>query len=252
MSSPNQLSFLPDDYLERKARRRTNLICAVLFLICVSGMVSTIVVADRTLRQARQINDAASKEFAEAAKPIQQFQQLQEKQRTMAHQAELTASLLEKVPRSFLLAELTNSMPAGVSLLALTLDSKVRAAAPAPVAQTTFEKKKAEAEAKKGVTAPPQPKRYDVHLKLTGIALTDVQVAQFISKLNQSRLLKDVNLLISDEHVQGTDKVRKFEIEMALNPNAEVQPAERDGGGNETQTVELSATEAGLAPAEGQ
>ena len=31
-AAPNELSFLPDDYLERKARRRTNAICAVLFL----------------------------------------------------------------------------------------------------------------------------------------------------------------------------------------------------------------------------
>ena len=31
MGAPNELSFLPDDYLERKARRRTNAICAVLF-----------------------------------------------------------------------------------------------------------------------------------------------------------------------------------------------------------------------------
>ena len=33
MSSPNQLSFLPDDYLETKRRRRTNFVCALLFLV---------------------------------------------------------------------------------------------------------------------------------------------------------------------------------------------------------------------------
>ena len=33
MGAPNELSFLPDDYLERKARRRANAICAVLFFI---------------------------------------------------------------------------------------------------------------------------------------------------------------------------------------------------------------------------
>ena len=37
-SAPNQLSFLPDDYLELKAQRRTNAICAGLFAVVV-GMV---------------------------------------------------------------------------------------------------------------------------------------------------------------------------------------------------------------------
>ena len=50
-----------------------------------------------------------------------------------------------------------------------------------------------------------------------------MQVAQFISKLNQSRLLKDVNLLISDEFLQGTDKVRKFEASRAVRGSA-MQP----------------------------
>ena len=58
----------------------------------------------------------AAADKAQAARPIEQFQKLQEKQRTMAMQAELTSSLIEKVPRSFLLAELTNSLPTGVSL----------------------------------------------------------------------------------------------------------------------------------------
>ena len=33
MKAPNDLSFLPDDYLENKAQRRANVICAILFLV---------------------------------------------------------------------------------------------------------------------------------------------------------------------------------------------------------------------------
>ena len=36
MSAPNQVSFLPDDYLARKAQQRTNIICAMLFLIVIT------------------------------------------------------------------------------------------------------------------------------------------------------------------------------------------------------------------------
>ena len=37
-SAPNELSFLPDDYLARKAQRRTNIFCAVLFCIVMTGI----------------------------------------------------------------------------------------------------------------------------------------------------------------------------------------------------------------------
>ena len=232
MKSPNELSFLPDDYLERKAQRRTNAICATLFLVVMVAIGSAFTYTERAMREAEHDHDAIEKRYTEAAKRIEQFQQLQEKQRTMAMQAELTSSLLEKVPRSFLLAEVTNSMPSGVSLLDLVLESKRRTSA-SPAAQAksaAFEKKSAAKDTakKKGPAAPgSEAKVFDVGIKITGIASTDVQVAQFITKLNQSTLLKDVNLVISDEYKGGTGQdannvMRKFQIEMMVSPSADV------------------------------
>jgi hypothetical protein len=40
MAAQNNLSFLPDGYLENKAQRRANAICAVLFIIVMGGMWS--------------------------------------------------------------------------------------------------------------------------------------------------------------------------------------------------------------------
>ena len=104
MSAPNQLSFLPDDYLARKAIRRTNVIFAILFLLTVGAAGAAFTYAKKGVKVAREANDIARNDKAQAARPIEQFQKLQEKQRTMAMQAELTSSLIEKVPRSFLLA----------------------------------------------------------------------------------------------------------------------------------------------------
>ena len=240
MSAPNQLSFLPDDYLARKAIRRTNVIFAVLFLLTVSGASATFTFAKNRVKVARDANEVARTEKAAAARPIEQFQKLQEKQRTMAMQAELTSSLIEKVPRSFLLAELTNSLPTGVSLVDLVLESRKRSATPAAAPpKTTFQAKSGSPSANRQVTASVQPVSFDVGMRVTGIASNDVQVAQFITKLNASRLLKDVNLVISDEFKSGDDKLRKFQIEMSLNPSAEIDPM--SGQQTKTAAVDLSA-----------
>ena len=241
MSAPNQLSFLPDDYLARKAQRRTNVIFAILFLLTVGAAGAAFTHAKKGVKVAREANEIARNDKAQAARPIEQFQKLQEKQRTMAMQAELTSSLIEKVPRSFLLAEMTNSLPTGVSLVDLVLDSRKKVAAPAPPApKGSFEVKAPGSAGAKPAAPQVQPIMYDVTMKVTGIASNDVQVAQFITKLNASRLLKDVNLVISDEFKSGDDKLRKFQIEMMLNPSAEIDPL---GGDHKMKTAAVDVTE---------
>jgi Tfp pilus assembly protein PilN len=241
MTSPNQLSFLPEDYMERKARRRSNIICAGLFVVVMAAIGSAFTLSDRGLRDLSKRRAGVESEYKLAARRISEVQSMKEKQQHMARQADLTDSLLERVPRSYLLAEITNSMPNGISLLDLSLETKIKVVAVAPKTQFAKKKLKAKEEAD---DAPPPLKQVDVTLKVTGIADNDVEVAQFISKLNSSSLLKDVNLVISDEYrptqVPGDkagDKMRRFQIEMTLRPDAEVQPSAQQ---TRTAAVELN------------
>ena len=218
MASPNQLSFLPDDYMEKKLRRRTNAILGTLFLVVVSAIGGTLFWKEKATQELQRQKADLDSQMTEAAKPIEQFKQMQEKQQQLAHQAELTASLLERIPRSYLLAEITNGIPSGVSLIDFNLESHIRAVSATPP-KTAFEQRKAEIDSAGNA----QPARvYDVSIKLTGMASTDVQVAQFITKLNRSNLLRDVNLLVSEEFKQGGEAMRKFQVEMTLNPDAQV------------------------------
>jgi len=224
--------------LARKARRRANVVCAILFMLVTGAIGGAFTYTERGLKAARAGAEDIAEQYAQAARPIEQFQKLQEKQRTMAHQAELTSSLIEKVPRSFLLAELTNSLPAGVSLIDLVLESR-RRQAPAAPPPSAFQAKQAQGAAQPAAAAPQvQPVVYEVTLKVTGMAANDVQVAQFISKLNGSRLLKDVNLVVSDEFKRGDDTLRKFQMEMTLNPSAEIDHL----GARQTKTAAIDMT----------
>jgi Tfp pilus assembly protein PilN len=231
MSAKHDLSFLPDDYLENKARRRANYICGGLFLITAVMITLAIATSEHSLRDIEQQHAKVDKEFTDAAKRIQQLQQMQEKQRTMAHQAELTATLLERVPRSVLLAKITNALPAGVSLEDLNLESRLHQADKNAPPQTAFEIKKSN-QAKSAASEQAQAKVYDVSLKLTGLAPTDLQVAELIRNLNSDGLFKDVNLIVSDwdkddresnQKDKLTENFRKFQIEMTIDPTADLQ-----------------------------
>jgi hypothetical protein len=114
----------------------------------------------------------------------------------------------------------------------MAMESKERSGA-APPAMTAFEQKRAALEGRT-VNAAVAPKVYDVYLKLEGVANTDVQVGDFMEKLKRSALFKDVNLIYTEElkqtaASQGNNRasakdeiLRKFQVELMLNPNAEV------------------------------
>src|SRR5688500_4644937 len=221
-ASPNQLSFLPDDCLERKAARRANLVCGTLSILVIGAIGSAFYLKERSMREINARAADVDKDYAAAAARIEQVQTLHAKQRQIVQHAELAAALVERVPRSNILAEFTNCMPPGASLLELLMESRPRASA-VPVG-TAFEQKKAALEARQKGAALPEAPKLDVHLKITGIAENDVQVSEFISKLNESRFLKDVNLVVSEVYQQDkAAALRRFQIEMMLNPDAEVR-----------------------------
>jgi Tfp pilus assembly protein PilN len=235
MSGPNQLSFLPDDYLERKASRRANLVCGTLSLLVIGAIGSAFYLKERSMRDINVRASEVDKDYATAAARIEQVQLLHSKQRQIVQHAELAAALVERIPRSNILAEFTNCMPPGASLLELTMDSRPRVTA-GPVG-TAFEQKKAALEAKQRGAGTPETPKLDVYLKITGVAENDVQVSDFIAKLNQSRLFREVNLVVSEVFLQDkTSDLRKFQIEMMLNPDAEVREVSADG---KTAAVEV-------------
>jgi hypothetical protein len=238
MATPSQLSFLPDDYLERKAQRRTNVVCAVLFLLVISGLITAFTLRQRTRKELDMSFKRVEEEFIREAKNIERVRTMQDNQKRMAHQAELTASLLEKVSRSYILAELTNSLPAKCKLMDFELTSKPRqssaAAAAKKVELSEYEKKKMARE--KGAAPAPtvQPavevRNYDVTIKLTGVAPTHDEVAKYVGTLSEAtNLFKEVKLVVSEEHTAGEEgeKVRRFTIELTLSPTAEAKPGDK-------------------------
>ena len=224
MSSPNELSFLPEDYLEQKARRRANAICGLLLMVVMGTIGTAFALSERSMHGLdEQLADIDSK-YARAAAQIDAVKKMHAKQRQIVQHAELAAALVEKVPRSNVLATFTNSLPGGVSLLDLAMESKPRVKAEAP-ALTAFDAKKAAMEsARKGANEPP---RFDVFLKLTGVADNDVQVGEFINKLTRSPLLREVNLVITDTFTKEKSTLRRFQLEMMINPVAEIRENEK-------------------------
>jgi Tfp pilus assembly protein PilN len=213
MSRTQELhGFLPDDYVELKAQRRTNLLWAMVFLVVAGGIGWAYVIAQNKIHRAEDENRAVTEEYAAAAKPIDQFRKLQDEQRKLNRQAELAHSLVEKVNRSNVLAELANCLPARVYLSDMNLDAKKQGAAAKAAAP------------QRGVSLP-EPIQYDVTVRIVGLAQTDRLVVDYVNNLVKSPLFANVEILNTSATVYKDQKMRAFQVEMTLNPDADTRTA---------------------------
>ena len=118
------INFVPDDYIQNNETRRTNLIYIVLLLavmIVLGGSFVTIKIRQKACLAKEQL---VNKRMAQTHETMKQLEDLQVKRRAMMKTALTTAELIEPVPRSILLASLTNNLPPGVSLLKLNMIQK--------------------------------------------------------------------------------------------------------------------------------
>lgn len=214
----NNMNFLPEDYVERRQAARAAVIFIGLLVVVIAGIIGAYVYQQFDSRAVFDERDRVNAEFEDASKSITKAQEMDQEKARMVAKAELTTTLMERVRRSALLAELTTLQPKGLTILSLELKT-----ADAPLAAPAIAIDKAA-----GADASPvKPPQADVTIQLTGTAPTDGHVAQYIAALSKSKLLSEVNLLFSDEFKRtrdtNSDMVRKFHIEMKVNPDADLR-----------------------------
>ena len=215
-------SFLPEDYVEKKTQRRTNIISLTLFVVVMTSIIGAFFVTDRQRAEVYELQRQVNVQFEEAAKRLEQLDQLQKRKEEMLRKASVTAVLIERVPRSLILAELINQMPSTLSLLDLDLKTKVVQGYVTAATAMDLAKQRS----KNGKTDSPQPQvqKTNVSMRLVGVAPTDVQVAQFMTSLSRSPMFNDVNLAFSEEvNLSDERLMRKFRIDLRLNQDVDIQ-----------------------------
>jgi Tfp pilus assembly protein PilN len=224
MSQVNSsMNFLPEDYVEKRQAARAAVVFIGLLLIVVGGIVGAYMYTQWQMKNVFQEHDQVNARFEEASKKIEEAKELEKQKARMVAKAEITTTLMERVRRSVLLGELTKLRPAKVNFMTLELKSKELPTPPQP--NSDIEKAKRQAEG-----LPPEavkPPQVEVSLDLYATAPTDSEVAAYMTALKKSNLLVDVNLLYSEEYKRaGDDKadpVRKFHVEMKLDPAADLR-----------------------------
>lgn len=214
----SNINFVPDDYIQSNESRRANLMCLILFSVVMAALGGSFVTIKIRQRACRAEESLVNAKMTRLEQSIKQFEDLQSRRQEMMRTALTTAELLEPVPRSVLLASLTNSLPAGVSLSKLDLMQKEDKSRGSQNKAPVNKYQAAQAKAGAGSEAPASvEKGYSVQMDIEGIAPSDLQVAAYIEHLGNSILLENVALIESKEKKVEDIAFRQFKLTAMLN-----------------------------------
>ena len=232
------INFVPDDYAQSNESRRTNFIYLVLFavvMIALGASFVSIKIRQRACYTSEELINARMTEIKEA---IKQFEELQARKREMMKTALTTSELLEPVPRSILLASLTNNLPAGVSLSDVDLVQKQSKQDPTVAKTSKFQSAQGQKATSNGSKqaarsqnrAPENPEKLlETCINIGGLAPSDLQVASYIEQLSNSSLLDNVALVESKEFKLQDNTLRQFKLSAMLRKNVHLTKDDIDG-----------------------
>lgn len=227
-------SFIPAEYIQERVELRANATNMLLFVVVMACVAGAFLVTHRQWNAVKEEQKIINALYQAETEKIEQLKVLEVHRAEMIDKAEMTALLLEKVPRSVLMAEMINRLPDKVTLSELQIKSRrIVEALPKPKpGQTTQNLTSAKSGAAglaaddktKAVAAPVvRPPRMEYTLLVTGFAAGDVDVADFQKSLKDSPVLDRVDLVSSLQVKMDELQIRKFRIDAVLKPNADVR-----------------------------
>jgi Tfp pilus assembly protein PilN len=216
------INFVPTDYIQQRESSRANILYLMLLMAMLGAIGITFGFIKMRQRAVASEMATLNGRMSKAKEQITQLEELKLKGKTMLKTMVMTAELLEPVPRSVILASLTNDLPAGVSLLDFSLEEKEMKIVAAPAkagAKPATQLQAKTAQAAKLAAADEPDRKIDTKLELMGIAPSDIEVASFIARLSGSILLDQVELVESKERIIDDVKFREFKLRASLKPH---------------------------------
>ena len=207
------INFVPDDYIQNTESNRTNFLCVALLVVVMAGLAGSFVTIKYRQKACANQEAMVNARMGKMQDAILQFEELQAKRKEMMKTALTTAELLDSIPRSILLASLTNNLPAGTSLSDISMNQQK------PDPALLASRKDHQSPKSSDKTG---EKDLQVGIDITGIAPSDLQVASYIERLGNCVLLTNVALVESKEHKVKDSVYRMFKLTAVMLPDVQL------------------------------
>jgi len=203
-----EIDFLPSWYSQFLRRRRTVFFQMWVTVAVALGLGLWLYLADRNERAAESVLDGLRGQVQQTSAQLQQMDRLEMLRKQLRQQAEVLTKLGVHVESARLITKLADIMPPSLSLLSLNIDTDE-----IPVQLSAAER----VNLKEG-SRPPLDRR--LRVRLQAVAPTDVEMATFLTELNQIQFFERPALNYVKNHLESGHVLREFEVTFSINLNS--------------------------------
>jgi Tfp pilus assembly protein PilN len=115
------IDFLPNDYMASRSRHHANLACLGLAGAVTVGLGVVMALLFVNKVGTGQVLSVVEQQYLDASQQLGKLKELEDNKADLLRKVALSITLLERVPRSNILARLTNHLPRGTNLTSLTM-----------------------------------------------------------------------------------------------------------------------------------
>ena len=205
-----EIDFLPPWYTQFLRRRRTVFFQTWMTIGVALGLGLWMFLADRNRRAAENVLETLTSQVQQTSTQLAQMDRLEQLRRQLRQQAEVLTKLGIHVEAGRLISKLADATPPSVSLLLLHIDTDE-----IPVQLSAAER----ATLKEG-SKPPVDRR--LRVRLQGVAPTDLELATFLTDLNQTSFFERPALTYVKERRESGHVLREFEVTFSINLNSPI------------------------------
>jgi Tfp pilus assembly protein PilN len=200
-----ELEFLPAWYPQVRRRRRFVLLQAWMTLVLLIGLGGWMMLTHRNIRESTQTLAKLDADLTRSRSDLKALEDLMDYDKKLKSQAQVLTKVGTHVEAARLLATLDEVMPKSASLLELSFLTEEKQ----PV---TLAGAKAAQERDRSVDR-------RLNVRVTGVAPTDVEVADFLTRLTGKPFFEDVRMTGSKPRLDNGRMMREFEVYFSMNLN---------------------------------
>ncbi len=200
-----EVEFLPAWYPQVRRRRRIVVLQAWMTLIVIAALGTWMTLAGRNVRSAEARLVRVERELNASRGELKTLEDLMIVNKELAGQAQVLAKVGSHAEAARLLATLDEVMPASTALLELSL--------------LTEEKQPVTLAGARAAQERDSMVERRLNVKVTGVAPTDVEVAEFLTRLTGKSFFEDVRMTGSKPRLDNGRIMREFEVYFSMNLN---------------------------------
>lgn len=215
----SKINLLPEEYVKQRLQYRVDMLCVLLFGMVMISIMTAEAISSRKVQQVQTTHARLDARYQEVATFVKEFFVLQRDKKDLFKEAAIIEEMTDRIPRSYLLAMITNNCPDDITLTMIDIQENfiVEQTPDQPANQ-----RRRVSEDKKDKQEEIKPPRIQLSIVIKGLA-TDIDlVTLMMQNYRGNPLVESSRLTETRENRTAAGKLHEFNVVIVLKETDEV------------------------------